>query len=142
MTASDNLPVVRSGYANVTLTLLVSLKRPMLNVQTQTNVIDAIGGQINLDQTIGFTSLGQFISTVFTFAVFGAAIAAFAFITLGAFKYITAGSSTENTQGARRTIVNAVVGLVLMGLVIVFYQLLIQVIPGLDQFFTINSLPQ
>jgi hypothetical protein len=94
-------------------------------------------GTINISQTIGFTSLGQAINTLLPLAIFGAAIMALIYMTLAALKYIAAGDSQESTKGARRMFTNAVVGLFLMALVVVAFQLIIALIPGLDEYFTI-----
>ena len=101
--------------------------------------IEAIGsgGTANLlfQGTFGFTSLSQAINTIISVIFFGAALAAFVFIVLGAFQYVTAGDDATKTEKSRKTITNAVVGLILVALVYVIFQIVIRIVPGLSQWF-------
>src|SRR5690606_2578870 len=92
-------------------------------------------GPINLQYQFGFTSLSQAVNTLLSAAFFFAAIAALFYLFLGAFKYILAGSDEAKLKNARSTMVHAIVGLILMGLVMVFFQVIVSAIPGLDQYF-------
>ena len=56
---------------------------------------------------------------------------------MGAFKYIIAGGDEAKLKGARDTMVHAVVGLILLGLVMVIFQVIASAIPGLDQYFSL-----
>ena len=104
--------------------------------------IEAIGsgGTANLlfQGTFGFTSLSQAINTIISVIFFGAALAAFVFIVLGAFQYVTAGDDATKTEKSRKTITNAVVGLILVALVYVIFQIVIRIVPGLSQWFGTN----
>ena len=94
------------------------------------------GGPVQVDTgSIGFSSIGQAISTLITFAIFLGAIIAFIFIVIGAFRYVSAGEDAGGTKAARTIITNAVVGLILLALVYVIFQIVIRVVPGLSQFF-------
>ena len=95
-------------------------------------------GKIELIPVIGFTNLSQAINTFITAAIFFGALAAFLFILLGAFKYILAGDKPDGTKAARTTMVNAIVGLVLLGLVMVIFQFVIRLVPGLHQYFSVG----
>ena len=101
----------------------------------QSDAASVIGGPVNLQYQFGFTSLSQAINTLVSVAFFAAALAAFFYLLIGAFKYIIAGSNEDKLRSARATMMHAVVGLILMGLVMVIFQIIVATIPGMDQFF-------
>jgi hypothetical protein len=92
------------------------------------------GGPIMLDIPFGYQNLSQFLNTMLTAVIFLAAIVALFQFLLAALKFITAGDRPEGTKAARSTITNTVVGLLLLALVLVFFQYIAKVIPGLDSF--------
>src|SRR5690606_17073766 len=92
-------------------------------------------GPVALMPTFGFSNLSQAINTVITAVMFFAAIVAFVFIVIGAFRYVSAGENAAGTEAARKIITNAVVGLILVALVYVIFQIVIRVVPGLSNFF-------
>ena len=91
---------------------------------------------VTLVPQFGFANLSQAINTIVTVAIFGAALVAFGFIVFGAFRYVSAGENADGTKAARVIITNSVVGLILIALVYVIFQILIRVVPGLSQFFS------
>lgn len=102
-----------------------------------TNPALGSGGGVNFQLGgLGFTTLSQAINTILSVIFFGAALAAFVFIVLGAFQYVTAGDDASKTEKARKTITNAVVGLILVALVYVIFQIVIRIVPGLSQWFS------
>lgn len=103
-----------------------------LSIQTSSDPL----GPINIHIPFGFSTLSQAINTLLTAAIFFAALAALFYLFLGAFRYIIAGSDEAKIKSARATIVHAIVGLIMMGLVLVIFQVLVSTIPGLDQYFS------
>jgi glucose uptake protein GlcU len=88
-----------------------------------------------------FHSVSQAINTFISVLFFGAALAAFVFIVIGAFQYVTAGDDAAKTEKSRKTITNAVVGLILVALVYVIFQIVIRIVPGLSDFFAEGGTP-
>jgi glucose uptake protein GlcU len=83
----------------------------------------------------GFGSLSQALNTVISLVFLIAGLAAFVYILLGAFSYLTAGDDSAKTEKARKMITNAVVGLLLVALVYVIWIVAINLVPGLSDFF-------
>ena len=102
----------------------------------QTSLSSAIGS-INLQPQYAFTSLNEAVNTLVSAIFFFGALAAFFYLLMGAFKYIIAGGDEAKLKGARDTMVHAVVGLILLGLVMVIFQVIASAIPGLDQYFSL-----
>src|SRR5690606_39288775 len=98
---------------------------------TQSDLADVIGGPIIPNQPWGFTSLEQAINTLVPVVYFFGALAAFFYLLLGALKYIIAGSDDAKVKSARATMVHAIVGLMLLGLVSVIFNVLSEIIPGM-----------
>lgn len=92
-------------------------------------------GDINLQPSFGFTSLNDAVSTLLPVVYFFGGLAAFFYLLLGALKYIVAGSDEAKIKGARSTMMNAIVGLMLLGLTMVIFQVLADIIPGLDSLY-------
>ena len=101
----------------------------------QQDVIDAVGGPIDLQYNFGFTTLSQAINTIISLIFLGAGLLAFFFILMGAFNYLSAGDDSSKTEKARKQITNAVIGLILVALVYVIWLIAINLVPGLDAFF-------
>src|SRR5690606_33215084 len=95
-----------------------------------TDVGDRENQDIQLIPVFGFSNISQTINTVITAVMFFAAIVAFVFIVIGAFRYVSAGENAAGTEAARKIITNAVVGLILVALVYVIFQIVIRVVPG------------
>jgi hypothetical protein len=93
------------------------------------------GNPISLQTQFGFGNLSQALNTIVAVVFFGGALAAFVFIVIGAFRYLTSGDSDAGTKAARVMITNAVVGLILLALVYVIFQIIIRVVPGLQSVF-------
>lgn len=91
---------------------------------------------IVLQPVIGFSSIGQATNTLISAAFLGGALLTFFYIIRGAFKYVTAGDNAANTQAARSTIQNAVIGLIILACVYVLFKIMVGIIPGLGQFFS------
>ena len=102
----------------------------------QTSLSSAIGS-INLQPQYGFSSLSEAINTLVPVIYFIGGLAAFFYLLMGACKYIIAGSDEAKLKGARDTMVHAIVGLMLLGLVMVIFQVMADAIPGMDQFFSL-----
>jgi hypothetical protein len=94
---------------------------------------------ITITPSIGFTSLSQAINTMLDFLFFFGALACFFYIVLGAFKYVTAGDNSNAVSSARTTVTNAIIGLILLAVVFVAFQVIVRIIPGLSDFFQIGS---
>lgn len=93
-------------------------------------------GFINLQPEYGFTSLNQAVNTLVSVIFFFGGLAAFFYLLLGAFKYIIAGDDENKTKGARATMIHAIVGLILLGMVMVIFQVMASAIPGLDRYIS------
>ena len=93
------------------------------------------GQKLALNTGFGFSTLGQAINTIISVIFFVAALAAFFYILLGAFTYVTAGDDATKTEKARKSITNAVVGLILVALVYVIWLIVINTVPGIKSFF-------
>src|SRR5690606_23337097 len=85
------------------------------------------GGNVDIQTNFGFSNLSQAVNTIISVIFFGAALAAFVFIVIGAFQYVTAGDDAAKTEKSRKTITNAVVGLILVALVYVIFQIVIRI---------------
>jgi hypothetical protein len=95
--------------------------------------------QIDLGAGFGFGSIQQALSTVISLIFLVAGLAAFVYILLGAFNYLTAGDDSGKTEKARKMITNAVVGLILVALVYVIWLVAINLVPGLSEFFSASN---
>ena len=133
---------VKSLVAYTTLAATSAfLARPVSADQSvfdpSTNEAVGQGGGVNFDLGgFGFSTLSQAINTILSVIFFGSALAAFIFIVIGAFQYVTAGDDAAKTEKSRKTITNAVVGLILVALVYVIFQIVIRIVPGLSQWFS------
>ncbi len=96
---------------------------------------DEASGKIDLGTSFGFKTIGQALNTVISVIFLVAGLAAFVYILLGAFNYLTAGDDTGKTDKARKMITNAVVGLILVALVYVIWLVAVNLIPGMSNFF-------
>lgn len=89
----------------------------------------------NLRETLGigdpkgvfkFTTVGQFISSVISLVMVGAALASFAIFLWGGMMWIMAGGDQENLKEAKSRIVNAVVGMAITVSAYVLWRLVIR----------------
>ena len=71
---------------------------------------------ITIRPVIGFSTLSQAINTLMSVAMFGGALICLGYLILGAYKYLTAQDNAANTAAARQTMINAIIGLILLGL--------------------------
>lgn len=90
---------------------------------------------ITLKPIIGFSSINQAANTLISIMFLGAALLAFFYIVRGALKYVSAGDNSANTQAARTTIQNAVIGLIIIASVYVIFRFVVSIIPGLGALF-------
>jgi hypothetical protein len=91
--------------------------------------------EIKIQPIVGFSSINQAVGTIIGVVFFGAALLAFFYIVQGALKYVSAGDNAANTQAARQTIQNAVIGLFIIGVVYLIFKVTVSLIPGLGTFF-------
>jgi hypothetical protein len=91
---------------------------------------------IEISAGTGFTSLGQALNTILGALFLLGGLLAFAYLLYGAVKYITAGDNSSNTSAARTTMQNAVIGLIILGVVFVLFKFVVHIIPGLGDFFS------
>jgi len=89
---------------------------------------------IQIQPVGGFTSLNDAVSTLIPIVFWGGGFLCFIYLLYGAYKYITAGDNAANVSAARQTLINAVIGLVLLGLVYVIFIIVAQII-GIDSMF-------
>jgi len=86
------------------------------------------------------TSLQAAIALIFNIAFSLAAIVALGYLIMGGFSYVTAGGNPEAAEGAKTSITNAIVGLVLILLSYLVIRFLLQQL-GADDFIQINPGP-
>lgn len=108
----------------------------LLHISNQSSISSAVG-TISIQPQFGFTSLNEAVNTLVTAVFFFGGLAAFFYLLLGAFKYIIAGGDETKIKGARDTMIHAIVGLILLGMVMVIFQVLASAIPGLEQLITL-----
>lgn len=90
------------------------------------------GSSVDLSKNFGnFGTLGDAVGTLISWILMIAGLAAFLYILWGAFNYVTAGDDSGKTEKARKTITNAVVGLILVALTFVIWQVAVSV-TGVD----------
>lgn len=90
---------------------------------------------ITINPVAGFSTLSQAINTLLTVAMFAGAVACLAYLVYGAFKYLTARDEAGKLEEARKTMINAAVGLLLLGLIVVIFQIVVALIPGMGSWF-------
>lgn len=90
---------------------------------------------ITIRPVIGFSTLSQAINTLMSVAMFGGALICLGYLILGAYKYLTAQDNAANTAAARQTMINAIIGLILLGLIYVIFMVVVNLIPGLNNWF-------
>ncbi len=90
---------------------------------------------IVIQPVIGFTSAQEAVATLMSVVGYVGALLCFAYLIWGAYKYLTAGDNASNTAAARQTMINAVIGLILLGLVVVIFNFVASFIPGLKDTF-------
>lgn len=71
-----------------------------------------------------FSNLGQILSTLMTAAIIVAGIAAFIFLILGGFQYLTSGGDKAAAQAARDRITYAIMGLAIVAAAVAIIQVL------------------
>ena len=71
-----------------------------------------------------FTSLGEIISTLVTAAIIVAGLAAFIFLIVGGFQYLTSGGDKAAAQSARDRITYAIMGLAIVAAAVAVIQVL------------------
>ena len=71
-----------------------------------------------------FTNLGQVISTLVTAAIIVSGLAAFIFLILGGFQYLTSGGDKVAAQAARDRITYAIMGLAIVAAAVAVIQVL------------------
>lgn len=75
--------------------------------------------------TAGFTgNFGELIATLINWAIALGALVCLIFILIGGFNYVTAGDDSGKAEGARGTITNAVIGLIIIASAFVIFRLL------------------
>ncbi len=87
-------------------------------------------------QQFGFTSLEQAMASLISAAYVIIAVAALFYIMWGGMRYIVSGGDDKKTEGARKTIVNAMVGLIVLALTGVFWETLVTILlPGIAPYY-------
>ena len=86
---------------------------------------------ITIKPVIGFTSMQEAVATLMSVVGYVGALLCFFYLIWGAYKYLTAGDNAANTAAARQTMINAVIGLILLGMVVVIFNFVASFIPGL-----------
>jgi len=73
----------------------------------------------------GFSGdLGTLINTVITWIIAIGGIVTLFYILIGGFNYVTAGDDAEKAEGARKTITNGVIGLIIIASAFIIFRLL------------------
>lgn len=82
--------------------------------------------QITIQPIGTFDDAPSAAGTIVNILLFVGAVACFAYIVYGGFKYVTSGDSSDNTAAARRTILNAVIGLFVLAASFVIWQIVLR----------------
>jgi len=96
----------------------------------------ATTGGINVS-LFAFQDLGQVINTMVVAAIIVSGLAAFAFLVLGGFQYLTSGGDKIQAQGARDRITYAILGLAIVAAAVAVIQV-IGVVFGINLIGTIK----
>ncbi|MCA9391860.1 hypothetical protein KC614_01480 [candidate division WWE3 bacterium] len=84
----------------------------------------------------GFTgNIGSLLNFFITWAIILGGLAALAMILLGGFTYITAQDDADKAEGARKTITNGVIGLIIVASAFVIWRLIV-VLTNLGSYLT------
>ena len=89
---------------------------------------------IEIQPVGGFASLQEALNTLIPVAAFIGGLLCFGYLLFGAYKYLTAGENASNVEAARKTIINAIIGLLLLGLVFIIFKVATEII-GIDSMF-------
>jgi len=78
---------------------------------------------------VGFgKNIGDVINTGVTWAIAIGAIATLIFVLVGGFNYITAGDDPDKAEGARKTLTNGVIGLIILAAAFAIWRLLVSIL--------------
>lgn len=73
----------------------------------------------------GFSGdFGSLINALLTWAIAIGGIVTLSFILMGGFNYVTAGDDADKAEGARKTITNGVIGLIIIASAFIIFRLL------------------
>ena len=100
-------------------------------------ISDANNGEstINLSGGLGFSSLPQAIQTVVTLVFIGAGLLVLGYLLYGAITYISVGDDSSRANQGRQRMISALIGLIVLALIFVTWLLIINLIPGVSDFF-------
>ncbi len=76
----------------------------------------------------GVENISELITVLVTWSVAFGALAALVGLLRGGFQYITAGSDADQAEGARKTIVNSVTGLIILASAFAVFNLLLDIL--------------
>jgi len=79
-------------------------------------------------------SFGSLLNSFITWAIAIGALATLAFILIGGFSYITAQDDEKKAEGARKTITNGVIGLIIISAAFIIWRLVVSLL-GLETLF-------
>ncbi|PIZ46179.1 hypothetical protein COY32_03815 [candidate division WWE3 bacterium CG_4_10_14_0_2_um_filter_41_14] len=80
-------------------------------------------------------SFGNLLNSFITWAIAIGALATLAFILMGGFSYVTAQDDAEKAEGARKTITNGVIGLIIIASAFIIWKLVVSLL-NLDALFS------
>jgi uncharacterized membrane protein HdeD (DUF308 family) len=124
-------------FTTIRLKLYSSLLAALLYIFSFFNSTVSLAAQpepIEINPITPFTDPQDIFDTLIPVVFWIGGLASFGYILYGAFKYVIAGDDPSKTAAARQTIINAVIGLVLLGLVFVIFRVATEVI-GIDSLF-------
>lgn len=79
-------------------------------------------------------SFGDLLNNFITWSIAIGALITLLFILMGGFNYVTAGDDEKKAEGARKTITNGVIGLVIIGAAFIIWRLVVSIL-SLDTIF-------
>lgn len=79
----------------------------------QTSTADAVG-KITKPDFIGTKTIGSFVSNVYATALTIAGIVLFVMLIVASFKWMSSGDDSKAKDGAKSTIINAIIGIVIV----------------------------
>lgn len=104
-----NINIVKVANVISIVAVFVLLLMPLFVVHAQFNVPEA--GQTGLPND---TSISGIVTRIIQILLAVAGLIAVIFLIVGGFRYITAGGNEETAEAAKKTITNAIIGIVII----------------------------
>lgn len=87
----------------------------------------------------GKTDFGAILNTIITALLFFAGAVAVLFLIIGGFRYVVSAGNAEQVEGAKKTILYAILGLIIIFIAFVLVQLVLDNVLDADRKFQLNG---